>query len=376
VPTPDNPRYLGVRSRRMTARNTRSATAALQRLASAAEDHRRLQLDSLDVIGEVVPFDVAVHASIDPATLLDTSCIPVGTPRDADREFRHFELEYRDDTVLSYRDLARRPARAAALRLEVEDPRTVPRYREIIEPGGGCDELRATFVSGNACWGSVTLYRRSERFTEADVSFFTSISDVIARGLRRSFLRAAAANPESIADPPGALLLRRSGEVVSTTEAAERWLDAVEPGGGIPSVFRSLIAALDHDPAPQATVPGVGGPVSIHVAAAKGDDAVAAILERPRPFELTPVISAAHGLTPRETDVASAVLTGLTTRQASNRLSISEYTVQDHLKSVFEKVGVATRGELAFELLARHYLPPTAAGATPGPYGFYLDAPS
>ena len=344
-------------------------------MAVAADDHRRFQLESLEVIGEVVPFDVAVQTSIDPATLLDTSCVPVGAPHDPDRERRHFELEYREDTPLSYRELARRPARAAALRLEVEDPDTVPRFSEIIAPGGGCDELRATFVSGTDCWGSVTLYRRSTAFAEADVSFFTAVSDVMARGLRTSFLRAAADNPQSIDDPPGTMLLGRSGEIISTTEAAERWIDAIEPGGGVPSVFRSLLAALDHDPAPRATVHGAAGPVTIHLAAAKGGDAVAAILERPRPVELTPVITAAHGLTARETDVASAVLRGLTTRQAANLLEISEYTVQDHLKSVFDKVGVVTRGELSFELLVRHYLPPTAAGASPGPYGFYLDEP-
>jgi hypothetical protein len=41
-------------------------------------------------------------------------------------------------------------------------------------------------------------------------------------------------------------------------------------------------------------------------------------------------------------------------------------------ESIFGKVGVQTRGELANELYVRHYLPPELAGATPSPYGYFL----
>jgi DNA-binding NarL/FixJ family response regulator len=54
----------------------------------------------------------------------------------------------------------------------------------------------------------------------------------------------------------------------------------------------------------------------------------------------------AYTLTHRERDVAAALTAGLDTRAITQRLVISRHTVQDHLKSVFDKVGVRSRREL------------------------------
>jgi DNA-binding CsgD family transcriptional regulator len=35
-------------------------------------------------------------------------------------------------------------------------------------------------------------------------------------------------------------------------------------------------------------------------------------------------------------------------------LRISEYTVEDHLKAIFTRIGVSSRGELAARILAEH----------------------
>jgi DNA-binding CsgD family transcriptional regulator len=374
----DNPRFQGVRSAAVVLKQA-SAVREIELLCADDLDHFTLQTEVAATIRRAVDYDVAVQSTVDPASLLDTSCLPLGADRDPEREQRHFDLEYRREAPLSYREIARRPARAAALRLEIDDPRTVPRFVEIIAPSGGHDELRATFVADEQCWGSISLYRVLGRpeFSQEDVRFFTGVSEVIGRGLRGAFLRAATRHTPGVADPPGHMMMSRSGSLLSTTEAAERWLATLEQDDIVPAAITALVSALESQPAVRMTVVGTAGPLVIHGSTAKGfDDAVAVIIEKPRAIDLTPAIVTAHGLTERERQVTEGVLRGLVTKQIARGLGISEYTVQDHLKAIFAKVGVATRGELTYQLFMRHYLPPTLAGATPGPYGYYLDPPT
>ena len=66
---------------------------------------------------------------------------------------------------------------------------------------------------------------------------------------------------------------------------------------------------------------------------------------------------AAYGLSGREQAVTALVLQGRSTRQIARALSISPYTVQEHLTAVFDKVGVRSRGELVGQVFFRHCLP-------------------
>ena len=56
------------------------------------------------------------------------------------------------------------------------------------------------------------------------------------------------------------------------------------------------------------------------------------------------------------------VVRGLSTAEISKTLLISSNTVQDHLKAIFDKVGVRTRRELVGQLFAQHYQPHIEAG--------------
>lgn len=52
------------------------------------------------------------------------------------------------------------------------------------------------------------------------------------------------------------------------------------------------------------------------------------------------------GLTPREREVLTALVEGLSNRDIAARFGLSEVTVKHHLKSVFEKCGMSNRVEL------------------------------
>ena len=73
--------------------------------------------------------------------------------------------------------------------------------------------------------------------------------------------------------------------------------------------------------------------------------------------DVAPLIVEAYGLTQRELDVTRAIARGLGTAEMASHLFISQHTVRDHVKSVFEKVGVSSRGELVAKVFADHYSP-------------------
>ncbi len=63
--------------------------------------------------------------------------------------------------------------------------------------------------------------------------------------------------------------------------------------------------------------------------------------------------SRADGLTQREREVALLVAEGLRSREVAERLSIAPQTVKSHLKTIFDKLGVRNRVELARRLAQR-----------------------
>ena len=67
---------------------------------------------------------------------------------------------------------------------------------------------------------------------------------------------------------------------------------------------------------------------------------------RSDPAEQEAVSPLNQQLTPRETDVMLAATWGLSNRQIAKKLSVSEHTVKQHLKRIFEKLNVSSRVEL------------------------------
>jgi two-component system, NarL family, nitrate/nitrite response regulator NarL len=67
----------------------------------------------------------------------------------------------------------------------------------------------------------------------------------------------------------------------------------------------------------------------------------------------------AYGLTKRELEILSTIVSGLSNKEIAQKFSLSEDTVKHHLTNIFDKVGVSSRLELALFALNHHLVEPT-----------------
>jgi two-component system nitrate/nitrite response regulator NarL len=61
-------------------------------------------------------------------------------------------------------------------------------------------------------------------------------------------------------------------------------------------------------------------------------------------------------LTPREAEVVHLLADGLSTREISQKLALTEHTIRNYLCAIYDKLGVSTRVELALYAVAREDL--------------------
>jgi DNA-binding NarL/FixJ family response regulator len=83
---------------------------------------------------------------------------------------------------------------------------------------------------------------------------------------------------------------------------------------------------------------------------------IAVTVEPATPPQILPLLTAAYGLTEREAAIVQAMLRGESTHAIAQSLFLSPYTVQDHFKSIFDKIGVSSRREVATRVFYGQYL--------------------
>ncbi|HEV2712185.1 MAG TPA: helix-turn-helix transcriptional regulator [Gaiellaceae bacterium] len=342
-----------------------------------------------ELLRPVVPFDGFCSMSLDPATLLPTSHFTHNSMRPEDVP-RLAANEYTEEDFNKMAELARAPRPAAGLSEAtggaLERSR---RYCEILSANGFGDELRLA-ARDDAPWACFAFYRAEGEaaFGEADADFVADVSAMLAEGVRRAILLAAAPTEEG-PDAPGLILLDRTGAVDAVTPSGERWLrEMITPApaqGRLPQivnavVYRTLLAAEGgSEGMARARVPTSGGRWVVLHGSLFGDAderRVAVIIEPARSPEIAPLIADAYDLSEREREVTRLVLQGLSTSEIAGELHVSPYTVQDHLKSIFEKMGVHSRREVAAKVFFQHYGPRLAERAPIGSHGWFAEPPT
>lgn len=333
-------------------------------------------------LARLVPFEASCWLSLDPATMLPTSHYS--------REYGFDQLlmlaanEYLEEDTNKFADLARAEQPVGILSHATDGhPERSRRHVAFLAPYGfgEGDELRAIFRDGDAAWGAVAIHRRHGTFTKHEASVIGEIGAIAANGIRRAILAGALATDRD-AEPPGVVLLDASDAVDTVSPAARRWLEEVVDTTVSTHEIPLVVASVAH----QARRAGAGRSdelASVRVPRRSGgwlrldaslleDGRRVAIVISPAPQpEVADLIAQAYRLTPREWEVTRLTMRGLSTQEMAFALGVTPYTVQDHLKSIFHKVGVRSRRELVAQLFLQQCAPRLAAGTPPAVGGWF-----
>lgn len=342
-----------------------SSRRAIDALGRAGLRHDEFLLETIELVGRAVPYDAMCIGTTDPSTSMLTDSRKVGLHDDGGALFMYHEYAVRN--VMQFSELARRPYGVGILREETHgDPMSSLRFSELVRPVLGAEhELRGVARSGGLMWGAFALYRGpgAPAFNDAEADYLAQLERTIADGIRASTL-ASAIDAGLRNGGPAVFVFDAAGRLQSATPSAEELTADLggEVWGGLPDAVESLVQSLRAEGAasPRLRARGYSGRwYSLHGAPFRGPDGVvgqfAVTVEEARPPEILPLIMAAYGLTDREATVVQALLRGESTHAIAQSLHLSPYTVQDHFKAIFEKIGVSSRREVASRVFYGHY---------------------
>jgi DNA-binding CsgD family transcriptional regulator len=370
-----------------------ASTSAVGILADDIEALSRAGLGMVDFLAEAtarvqrtIPLVAACVATHDPATRLMTGARKYGDlvgRNQHDALYGH--IEYASDEVTTYRALMQRGVPVVGMaQLTGGDVRRSVRMRRLMVPHFGYgDEARLVFRDGGRLWGAIGLFRGPDDrpFDADDVTALARLSAPFARGVRIGLIAQTAQQARIDSPGPAIMVVDAQDIVVQISPNAEHRLarlrhddHSASPSG----VIAELVAAARRharglaDQVPQIRIRDADGTwLIVHAVelAGSGDRVgeVVVSIEPARAPEVLGLVMDAFGLTPRERDILGLVLAGHDTARMASTLHLSRYTIQDHLKSIFEKAGVRSRRDLVARVFTDHYAP--RLGEVPSPRG-------
>jgi DNA-binding CsgD family transcriptional regulator len=358
-------------------------------LARAGLELEAFLAEATESVARAVPWVAACLATHDPGTHMLTSARKYGHLREVNSHDHEFGLvEYGGIEPTAFTELAVAPVPAAGVHLlhDGEVGRST-RMDTFMRPNFGFgDEARLVFREGGQAWGAMALFRGPDDapFASGDIEFLASLSAQFARGVRAGMLtRLADAAPAAESAGPAVVIVGADDRVVQMSAGAEQRIARLPRGAGAAdpmSPVSALVGAArryargEAPTPPRARVRAADGMwLVMHASPLTGlgdrEGEVVVTIEEARPPEIVALVVAAFGLTPRERDVTQLVLQGVDTKEIAASLHVSAYTVQDHLKSVFEKADVRSRRELIARIYFDQYVP--RMGSELGPSGWF-----
>ena len=343
------------------------AREQILRLCRGDADARTLRLEVLAALRRVIGFDAYVWLVTDPETsvgsapLADVPCLPE-LPR-------LIRLKYLT-TVNRWTSMI---TPVASLRQATGgDLARSLMWRDLLRRYQIGDIATSVHRDRFGCWSFLDLWRMQggPPFAAAELEFLHGIAGPLTTALRHTQAAAFAAGRagEQASSGPVVLLLSPALDVQAQTPQTQRYLRQLVPPddagqapvpAGAYNVGAQLLAreaGVDGNP-PLARV-HLGNSHWLTLRAARMDSAlpvperdIAVSIETTAPGGRVSLFARACGLSSREAELLDHVITGAGTRDIARLMFLSEHTVQDHLKSIFEKTATRARRTLLARVL-------------------------
>lgn len=301
----------------------------------------------------------------DPTTVLPVDGLTEAMPPELCRPF--WDNEILESDYNSFAELARAGTAATLVAATGGEPARSRRFVTTYRGLGVGDELRVAFTARDrSCWGIGQLLRTGAVFAPAERDAVAGVASVVADALR------ARSGPGDLVaarpgDGPALVIIDAAGRVRSSSAGAPEWLDELGYGSAtgmlpVPEpvyVIAARARSAANGPACAQVRTARRGWLHLHATRLEGpgtaDGSVAVVLSPVPAVGLMPLLALVYHLTSREQQVLRFLAGGKSTAEIARELGISSYTVRDHIKALFGKVGVRSRAELVARIFARHY---------------------
>ncbi len=341
--------------------------ARIQMLCRTSSDSRQLRAAVLAEIDRVVPFDSYAWLLTDPETRVGWS--PLARVPELAQLPLLIRLKY---TTRVNRWTSLPPNRCATLASATGGELGQSRmWLELLKQYSVTDVASVVFADQFGCWGFLDLWRHgasTARFHAPEQHFLSTIAPELTAALR-SCQAATFTGPATVGTIEGAsvLLLSPRLELLDQTPQSDTHLRQLLPtdvdASPVPAaaynVAAQLLAIQDAvDDGPAQARSHLAGTQWLTLRAARlaghGDERqqmIAVTVEAARPRDRVELFGRAHGLTGREREVLHRLTRGVSTRQLATEMDLSPRTVPDHLKSIFLKTNMNSRGTLVARAL-------------------------
>lgn len=353
----------------MHAAPHRSLPDALEVRARHCVDLTEVAEAVCDVVRTRVPYDFGCLAVTDPSTGLISWAHKSRSLEIGDEAFA--AAEYNGPDINQFVEIAARHDPVGVLSIDTGgDLRSCRRFRDFLAPRFGfTDELRVVFRLRGLTWGALALYRGpgEPAFTAEEARSGASVHAQAATLIQRVLFQTARPTPGAPTGP-AVIIVDTDDRVTHLTPAAHTRIEDLGgwDHGSLPSPVLATSAAARRAPAPALATNravGRGGTwlvvratpfaAAMTTGGCTAQDEVVITIDVASPSDINSLALSAQGLSPREQEVAGLVLQGVATKGISETLHLSPHTVQDHLKSIFSKLGVNSRREMVQQLVLR-----------------------